>query len=308
MYPNGVLLMALVYAALSGCSTTQVAPQDQMAFTTPQNAAKVLAMAARSGDVDDLLLVLGPEAREILSSGDPVADRAQRQVFLVAFEQAWSLHQIDKTQQELVVGHEAWPFPIPLVKGPAGWRFDSAAGKVEVLARRIGRNELTAMSVCRTYVTAQRQYASAGRDGHPAGVYAQKVHSTSGKHDGLYWADEAADAPPSPLSKFAAQVRSEGYSTEAPAQPRPYMGYHFRIVTRQGSAAPGGARDYVVNGRMSGGFAMIAWPADYGNSGIMSFIVSADGLIHEADLGSQTATVAASINAYNPDQSWRIVD
>src|SRR6185503_15268720 len=235
-------------------------------FSTPQSAVESLVAAARKGDTAELSEIFGPEGKEILSSGDPVADRNNRQVF-----------------------------PVPLVKENSGWRFDTAAGKHEVLARRIGRNELAAIGVCRMYVIAQRQYAAASHDGLPAGSYAQKIRSEPGRHDGLYWASTDAADGISPLSDFAAQAVSEGYSAAGTAQPRPYQGYYFRILTQQGIDAPGGRKNYIVDGALKDGFALIAYPAAYGNSGIMTFIINQNGVLHEADLGPETLSIAEAI-------------
>jgi hypothetical protein len=208
-----------------------------------------------------------------------------------------------------VIGNEQWPFPVPLVREGDGWRFDTDAGKREVLARRIGRNELAVIGLCETYVIAQKQYAAEGRDGNPAGAYAQKIRSTSGKHDGLFWPTKPGEKP-SPLGDLAAQATSEGYAYRAaPAQgPRPFHGYLFRVLTRQGASAPGGAKSYVADGHMTGGFALIAYPAAYGNSGIMTFIVNQDGVVREADLGKDTAKLAGAIDAYDPDARFQPVE
>jgi hypothetical protein len=290
---------------MAGCASSSPAYKNQRAFRSPTRAVESLATAARNGDAAELEAIFGPEAREVLSSGDPVADRKQREVFVVALDQGWTLEKTGGKSRELVVGHEEWPFPIPLAKDRHGWWFDTAAGKEEVLARRIGRNELAAIGVLQTYVTAQYEYAAEGRDGRPAGLFAQKVRSDPGAHNGLYWpADDPADEP-SPLSELAAGASAEGYSTEPSKGLTPFHGYFFRILTGQGEDAPGGAGSYVVNGEMTDGFAMLAYPAVYGSSGIMTFIVNQDGVVYETDLGEDTLSAAGAIQEYNPDGSWR---
>ncbi|HQH71540.1 MAG TPA: DUF2950 domain-containing protein [bacterium] len=306
---NGVVVLGMssIIALLCGCSTAPTASKEasnQSTFATPERAVQALASAAKNEDKEELLAIFGPESRDLLSSGDPVADRHNREVFSVAMEQQWKLENVNDRYQELVIGNEEWPFPIPLVKERAGWRFDTAAGKQEVLARRIGRNELAAISICRTYVIAQKEYASQGHDGKPAGIYAQKVRSTPGKQDGLYWDVTEPGGQASPLSELAAQAEKAGYSRETQPKQRPFYGYFFRILTQQGPDAPGEAKNYIVNGELKNGFALLACPAEYGNSGIMSFIVNQEGIIYERDLGSETAQWAAKIQEYNPDTNW----
>jgi hypothetical protein len=279
-------------------------------FPTPERAVEALTAAAKASDTPAILAMFGPEGRDILSSGDAVQDRRAREVFVIAMDQRWQLQPTDANHRELVIGNEQWPFPVPLVRDRDGWRFDTDAGKREVLARRIGRNELAAIGTCETYVIAQRQYAAEARDGNPAGVYAQKVRSTPGKHDGLFWQTKPGEKF-SPLGDLAAQAESEGYANARTAAatdgPRPFRGYLFRILTAQGASAPGGAKSYIASGQMTGGFALVAYPAEYGNSGIMTFIVNQDGVVHEADLGQDTAKLAGAITAYDPDARFRAV-
>jgi hypothetical protein len=228
-----------------------------------------------------------------------------RQVFAIAFKEQWHLEEVTATRRTLVIGNEDWPFPVPLVKGTAGWRFDTAAGKEEVLARRIGRNELDAIATSQAYVTAQQRYAEHGHDGKPAGVYATKFQSDAGKENGLYW-PAARGQKRSPLGDLVAQAAAEGRPLGADrAKPTPLHGYYFKILTGQGSAVAGGARSYIVNGAMSGGFALVAWPAQYDVTGIMTFVVNQDGTVRERDLGPQTDAIARKMTAYNPDAAWR---
>lgn len=307
-----LLVLASLAASLVGCASPSANYNNQRTFSDPKGAAVALASAAKAGDATDLESILGSDARDVLSSGDPVADSHQRQVFAVAFDEGWSLERVDGSTRELVIGHEQWPFPIPIVHDSRGWWFDTAAGKVEVLARRIGRNELAAIGTLRTYAIAQKEYASVGHDGRPAGCFAQKLRSDPGTQNGLYW-PTAAGEKPSPLGQFVAQAASEGYPAQdsASSQPTalvPYHGYYFRSLAAQGPGAPGGRMSYVDNGAMTRGFAMVAWPADYGNSGIMSFLVGSDGIIYETDLGEGTAASASGITEYDPDGRWSKVE
>jgi len=230
-----------------------------------------------------------------------------RQVFTVAAGEQWRLEDATPGGKTLVIGNEEWPFPVPLVKGTDGWRFDTAAGKEEVLARRIGRNELEAIATSRAYVTAQQRYAQQGHDGKPAGVHATKFQSDPGKENGLYW-PTARGQKRSPLGELVAQAAEEGRPIGADRpQPTGFHGYYFKILTGQGAAASGGAMSYIVKGEMSGGFALVVWPAQYDSTGIMTFIVNQDGIVRERDLGPQTDAIARKMTVYNPDASWRQV-
>ena len=206
-----------------------------------------------------------------------------------------------------MIGNEDWPFPVPLVKEASGWRFDTAAGSEEVIARRIGRNELAAIATAQAYVTAQKRYAEKPHDGNPAGVHATKFASDPGKENGLYWPAKAGQ-PRSPLGDLVAQASGEGRTVSGDrSQPSPFHGYYFKILTAQGSSAPGGAKKYVAKGVMSGGFALVAWPAQYDVTGVMTFVVSKDGIVHEKDLGPGTDADARKMSTYNPDKTWRKV-
>ena len=287
-----------------GSATLPAAPQVQKNFSTPEGAVVALVAAAKSGNMDELLAVFGPGGEDILSSGDEVADRRAREVFLVAMEEGWRLEGEGDTKT-LIVGNEEWPAPFPIVKEQSRWRFDTEAGREEVLYRRIGRNELNVIHICMTYAQAQEEYASKGRDGKPAGIYARKPRSEPGRHDGLYWSFEP-DEEPSPLGELFARATREGYAAnEESGKPRPFHGYFFRLLTEQGEAAPGEAKNYIVDGEMTGGFALLAYPAEYGNSGIMTFMINQDGVVYEKDLGEETAQLATEISKYNPDSTWR---
>ena len=250
-----------------------------------------------------MLAILGADAEDLLSSGDKVADRRARQLILVALNEKWSLANQGPNTKTLIIGNEEWPYPIPLVKDKTGWRFDTAAGRQEILYRRIGRNELSTIKTCLIYVKAQNEYADKGHDGKAAGLFAQKFSSEPGKQDGLFWKSGPGEEL-SPLGEFAAEASSEGYSRSA-SGPTPLHGYVFRLLKAQGPAAPGGAKSYVTNGEMKSGFALVAYPAEYRNSGVMTFIINQDGIVYEKDLGEKTAQVASQITEYNPDKSWR---
>ena len=233
--------------------------------------------------------------------------RRNRETFSVAFTEGWKLLDAENGGKTLVIGNEDWPFPVPLVKDGNRWRFDTAAGKTEVLARRIGRNELAVIRICGTYVAAQHRYAEHGHDGKPARLYAQNFRSDPGKENGLFW-PEVKGKPLSPLGDLVAQAANEGRPVGEGRQQTPFQGYYYKILTAQGPAASGGAKSYVANGDMSGGFGLIAWPAEYDLTGIMTFIVNQDGVIHEKDLGADTAATAGKMSDYNPDESWKRVE
>ncbi len=290
----GGLTIALLCA--SGCATSG------RTYSSPEEAMQAVADVAGTGDRQRVEEIFGPEALEVISSGDPVADRADglrvKQMILDRVEFEGSEDEV-----VAVVGDDRWPFPIPLVRTGSGWRFDLEAGEEELLNRRIGRNELQIIATLREYVHAQREYASIGRDGHPS-TYAQKVRSTAGHHDGLYWPVAEGD-PESPLGELVADAVEAGYAASADDGPRPFHGYYFRILTRQGAGAPGGERDYVNSrGLMTAGFAAVAWPATYDNSGVMTFLVNHLGIVFEKDLGPNTDKTVRSIRSYDPDDTW----
>ena len=251
----------------------------------------------------DILKVLGTDAEEIVSSGDEVADAETRQRFLSAYDAKHSIKAEGNKKATLMLGADDFPFPIPLVNNKTGWEFDTGAGRIEILYRRIGRNELDAIQTCLAYVDAQNEYAEKDRTGEGAGVYAQRIVSRPGKKDGLFWRD---DRDPSPLGELAAQASAEGYKVGEEAAP--YHGYYFRILKGQGPDAPGGALNYVVKGKMIGGFALIAYPAEYGNSGVMTFMVNHAGTVYQKDLGRRTESIAKRIDLFDPDQTWKKVD
>jgi len=267
-------------------------------FPSPEAAASALARAVRAGDKDRTRTILGPGSEEIVSSGDPVADAAAGKRFATAAAERTRIErEKDGAIAILHVGRDDWPLPIPIVKDSDGWRFDTAAGKEELLNRRIGRNELVAIGVSRAYVDAQNEFAKRFH------TYAQTFRSTPGKRDGLYW--EATDHDVSPLGPLVAEATAEGYHPEqASDAPAPYHGYFFRILTSQGAHAPGGAKSYVKDGQMTGGFALLAWPAEHGVSGVMTFMVGPQGVVFQKDLGEKTAEAAKAITSYDLDTSW----
>ena len=273
------------------------------AFATPEEAVRTLVDAAKQGNVDLMLAIFGPDGRELAATSDPATARVKFKVFAVAAAERTRLDDEGPNRKTLVIGHEDWAFPVPLVKAADGWRFDTAAGKEEILARRIGGNELAVIATCRAYVTAQRRYAQQGHDGKPAGLYAMKIASDPGTENGLYWV-AASGRKPSPLGETLAQAAEDGRAVNAAGR-RSFHGYYFKILTSQGPAAAGGARNYVVNGAMSGGFALVAWPAEYAVTGVMTFVVNQDGVVLEKDLGSATSAVAEKMTTYNPDKTWR---
>jgi DUF2950 family protein len=285
-------------AALLCWSVPSVA---QERFKTPEAAVDALVAAAKAGDTKALVGVLGPKGKTVVSSGDPVADTNIREKFVSAYDAKHVIEREGDGTQILIVGADDFPFPIPLVNKAGEWQFDAAAGLDEILRRRIGRNELAAIQVSLAYVQAQKEYATLDPGGLGPHVYAQRIVSRLGKKDGLYWPTAEGETP-SPLGELAAKASAEGY--KAGAAPIPYHGYYYRILKRQGGDAPGGAYNYLVNGKMIGGFALLAFPAEYGNSGIMTFIVNQDGTVYQKDLGQKTAELARKIDSFSPDQSW----
>jgi Protein of unknown function (DUF2950) len=308
LFSRGLALVcACTLIGIPTCAMSRASAQaaQQRTFGSPEDAVKALVETVKAGKVDQLLSIFGPDGQELIASSDPATARANRQVFAVAVREQWRLEDEGPNRKTLVIGNEDWPFPVPLVKEANGWRFDTAAGKEEVLARRIGRNELSAIETARAYVTAQQRYAQQGHDGKPAGVYATKFRSDPGKENGLYWPTSKGQKR-SPLGDLLAQAAEEGRAVGGDrTQPSPFHGYYFKILTAQGAAAPGGAKNYVVKGEMSGGFALIAWPAQYDATGVMTFLVNQDGIVLQKDLGPGTDAAARKITSYNPDASWR---
>jgi hypothetical protein len=293
---SAIFVLALCLTATAGRAA------DQRQFPTPEEAANALLAALEKDDIAALLEIFGPEYQEQLASGDEAQDRANRQQVLAAAREVMQLRADGDSTRTMVIGKQAWPMPIPIVKGAGGWSFDTAAGIDEIIARRIGANELATVANLRAYLEAQAEYAGADRDGDDVLEYAQRINSTRGQKDGLYWeVAEGSVEDVSPFGPFIAE-RAAYLGDREPGDP--FMGYYYRILTRQGANAPGGRYDYIINGNMIAGFAMIAFPAEYGGSGVMTFIVSHTGRIYEKDLGEKTEVAAAGIQEYDLDDTW----
>jgi hypothetical protein len=300
-------LLALVVAHLPNSTRAEDPSQMGQAFATPEAAVSALELAANSHSGPALREIFGPQGEE-LQNPDRVQATNEMQAFASALNETNRIvHQSD-TNCELDFGADLYPFPVPLIKVNGNWYFDTAAGKEELLNRRIGRNELDVLQTMRAYVDAQREYASEDRNGDGVLQYAQRLASTPGKKDGLYWPAET-DAEESPLGPLVADARMEGYKVQATGQDTtraPFHGYYFKILTAQGSHAAGGQYSYIINGRMIAGFGLIAWPADYGNSGVMTFIVNQQGRVYQRDLGENTEQTAPAITQYDPGPGWTL--
>ena len=299
----GNLSAALCMAITVLISQGTLAQSDQQFFSTPEEAVQALLKAINEDNIDALLTIFGEEGRSIIMSGDEQADREARRNFEKAAEQLLRVEELDENQRELIISNNEWPFPIPLVKDASGWRFDTAAGVDELLNRRIGRNELEAIAMMQALADAQLTYASEDRDGDQVLEYAQRLVSSPGQRDGLYWSDETEDDP-SPIGPYLADA---GDYLEGKKAGDPWHGYFFRVLTKQGANPPGGAYDYVINGNMIAGFALLAFPSEYGDSGIMTFIINQQGVLYQKDLGENTAEIIKSLTEYNPDDSWQAV-
>ncbi len=294
------VVLLMTFGVVEG---TTAATVQQMTFPSAEEAVKVAIAAVKSNDDNEMLAIFGADTRDLIFSGDPVADKNRRQRFVKVYEEK---HQLVREEDNivLVVGKQDWPFPIPLVKKGNGWVFNTDQGKEEIINRRIGENELSAIQVMLAIVDAQREYVMQDRDANNLLEYAQKFRSDPGRKNGLYWETKVGEAQ-SPLGPLVAQARSEGYKRQASTdKPIPYHGYYYNILTSQGKNASGGAYDYVVKGKLIGGFALVAHPAEYGNSGVMTFVVNHDGNVFEKDLGNDTESIAAAMKGYNPDSTW----
>jgi Protein of unknown function (DUF2950) len=309
--PFWMSVVLLVFASsLLSCNkqenTTTEKPAAQKTFASPPDAGAAFFEAAKSGDQSALLAIFGPDAKDVLFSGDPVKDKDALQDFVAAYDQMHRWGKIKVGAEILYTGADNYPFPIPLGQNPSGqWYFDTAAGKDEILARRIGKGELTAIAACGAIADAQKQYFSQTHDGDKVKQYAQKFVSDEGKHNGLYWPVPEGQTP-SPLGQLGDFAKAAGY-TNAGDKPQPFNGYYFQILTKQGDKAQGGAKDYIVDGKMTGGFAILAYPAEYRNSGIMTFIIDKDGTVYQKDLGEKTNNVAVAMSDYNPGDGWDAV-
>jgi hypothetical protein len=305
--PAAIAACACVTALLGFSSISFAQQAGEKTFPSPGDAVAALYDAVKSSDSQALSGILGSNSGPILHTGDAVADKNMAQSFVQRYDQ---MHRVvvepDQTAT-LYIGAENWPMPIPLVKSGSGaWYFDTVSGKQEILYRRVGRNENDAIEVLYGMVSAQHEYASEARDGGKTKHYALRFLSAEGKHDGLFWKTSENEAP-SPIGPLIANAASEGYSGKQ-GEARPFHGYYYRILTKQGPAAKGGAKDYLTNGELTRGFAFVAYPAEYRNSGVMTFIVNQDGIVYQKDLGQDTGKIASSMSEYNPDKTWTPAD
>jgi len=300
-FPLQRLFIAALLAGWAGTALAAGSAREP-SYSSPAQAFDALLAAVRSDRPEAIRHVLGPGSGKLVNSGDPVADKTDRAKFVAAFTARHKIERAGKDRAVLYIGADEWPFPIPLRATGAAWHFDARAGAQEILDRRIGRNELSAIKTCLAFVDAERDYASIDRDGGGIPEYASRFVSHRGRKDGLYWA-AAAGTPQSPLGPLMAEAQAEGYG----GRHAPYHGYYFKILLRQGPHAADGAREYIVNGHMIGGFALVAYPAKWGDSGVMSFMVNQDGIVYQTNLGRATAQIAPAISRYDPDADWKAV-
>jgi hypothetical protein len=293
-----VLILITSLAALTACSSR---PKD---FESPEAAVQALIEAAGAADEKPLLALLGKDAKSLIESGDPVADKNSRERFVESYKTANSLDKTVPDTVVLEVGEDKWPFPIPIVSDGGQWHFDVPTGVDELVNRRVGANELDTIQSCLAYADAQREYYMRNPENSALLHYAGRLISTEGRKDGLYW-PASENEEQSPLGEGFAQARAEGYAKEGTMKGMPYHGYIYRLLTRQGPNAPGGAYDYVVNDQLLGGFAAVAFPAEYGNSGVMTFLVSHDGVVYSKDLGPETAKLALAMDSFDPGPDWK---
>ncbi len=292
-----VLILAISFAWSHAVSLAATHDSQPRIFRSPASAAAALVEAARADDLKAMAAILGPEGEDVVSSGDAVADNNAREDFTTRYDQMHRLAYNDEGQVILYVGADNWPLPIPIVKKDDGWVFDTADGKEELLYRRVGRNELYTIDVLQELADAQQEYSSSQQQ------FAQKVLSDDGKKNGLYW-PTSGDEPESPIGPLIADATAEGYKRDPSGKPAPFHGYYYKVLKSQGSDAPGGAQDYIVDGKMTRGFALLAYPAEYGDSGVMTFMINKDGVLVEKDLGPETEKIAPGITSFNPDSTW----
>jgi len=299
---SGIFKFAAVAVLLAaGFPARSMAQQPgQKTFSSADEATNALVTAAQNNDENALMEILGPDGKALVKSGDDVEDTTGRATFVERYQQMHRLVKEPDGTTTLYIGAENWPMPIPLVNKGKVWYFDTAAGKKEILYRRVGRNEISTIRVCQELVAAQKEYYSAHNN-----EYAQRILSDEGQQNGLYWKADSGQ-PQSPIGPLVAQAVAEGYpSAHDGAPPIPYRGYFYHILTRQGASAPGGAKSYIVDGKMTGGFAFVAYPAEYRSSGVMTFVVGSDGVVYRKDLGPNTATITKAMKSYNPDTTWK---
>ena len=285
---------------LVGCfpAHSMAQQQGQKTFSSPEDASNALVTAVQSNDESAMLDILGPDGKQIVSSGDQTADANSRANFVQKYQEMHRLVKEPDGTTTLYIGAKNWPTPIPLVNKGNSWYFDTDAGKREILYMRIGRNEISTIRVCQELVAAEKEYHSTQHNG-----YAQTIFSDEGQHNGLYW-KAAEGEPQSPIGPLVAAAVAEGYAKSQDGAPTPYRGYYYRILTRQGKHGPGGAKSYIVDGKMTEGFAFVAYPAEYRSSGVMTFIVGSDGIVYQKDLGTKTDVLARAMKAYNPNSTW----
>jgi hypothetical protein len=296
-----VIFLSVTYSPLLAKSI------KQKSFASPEEAVNALVAAVKADDKKEMLAILGSVGKELISSGDEVADKAGREKFLKAYDEMNKLEKASANKMILHVGKDDWSLPIPVVEKSKKWVFGTKAGKEEILNRRMGRNELNVIEVLHAYIDAQCEYANKDRNGDGVVQFAPKIISTEGKHDGLYWEAQEGEEM-SPLGPFVAQAANEGYAKKGGGiNLSPFHGYYYKILKGQGKYATGGAYDYVVNGKMILGYALVAYPAQYGNSGIMTFIVNQAGVIFEKNLGKNTVSIVKAVKKFNPDKTWREV-
>jgi len=297
---GGSVSVGIIAALCVLLATGPASATDPKTFPTPEAAAQALVAASKSGDQQAVLEVLGSDAKDIISTGDEVQDKEAAAKFLASAQQKMHLEQTDDGAEIMNIGADDWPFPIPIVKQGDVWAFDTAAGKQEMLDRRVGANELETIDVCRSFVDAQRAYSSQIQDNSGLVKYARQLISSPGKHDGLYWPPEEGK-PLSPMGPLVADAVQEGYGGKKGS---PYHGYFYRLLTAQSKNAPGGAYSYVINGNMVAGFALVAYPAQYGSSGVMTFIVNQNGVVYQKDLGLKTTAIAQKMTTFDPNSTW----
>jgi hypothetical protein len=299
-WANLPALAAVAILLAGGLATRAMAQQPgQKTFPSPDDASNALVTAAQNNDEKAMLEILGPAEKQIVSSGDETEDAESRANFVQKYQEMHRLVKEPDGTVVLYIGAANWPTPIPLVNKGDSWYFDTEAGKKEILYRRVGRNEISTIGVCQELVAAEKEYRSAQ---HTA--YAQKIFSDEGQHNGLYW-KVAEGEPQSPIGPLVASAVAEGYAKTQDGAPTPYHGYYYHILTRQGKNGPGGAKSYIVDGKMTAGFAFVAYPAEYRSSGVMTFIVSEDGVVYQKDLGRKTDVLAKAMKEYNPNSTWK---
>jgi hypothetical protein len=308
-WPGLWILSISLILGLAGAQAALAQEPGQKTFNSANEAADAFATAVQNHDGAAMLVILGPSAQDLISSGDSVADRKNQDAFANKYHASHQFLAAGDGRTFLYIGPQNWPTPIPLRQNGSQWYFDTAYGRQEILFRRIGSNELNVIKVCAAIADAQKEYYAALHDGASEHQYAQRFRSTAGTQDGLFWEVKAGSQPESPLGPLVADAADEGYHHHpGSVTPHPFQGYIYRLLTSQGANAPGGARSYIVNGKMTGGFALLAYPASYRDSGVMTFIVNQDGQVYQKDLGPDTERIASEMAAYDPDATWQPVN